>query len=414
MDIIEYLKNRKSELEPMELVHPFAYKDNTFKYSYCFGLGVLAYGTVKSMTELLDEYKNIIDNMKLPSAYEGKIVTDMNSNFEYKINEVFKILDTKEKQYTFTADLLKLCNKSLWSESYAMKICQSYFGIFKFTSEEKEFFIHYNEAARKKDMKEAVRLYHQFIKNGYTISYNLLRYICKDILIEEEYDNLILNSGEKIVIDKPSIIHGQVTVTNGSVLIIKNCEVRINGNILVDGGRIRIDMVRMTVESSNSVSLLTIMNTAKVDINNLELNCNFKCGGIKQTQGYLTINNSMISNTSKAPAILFTGTSLVINGTTLADCLVGGVRVKEQGRLDVDDCDFYHCDAEHGGGIYSNSLSDSRITNSRFTNCIGKYIGGAIYFAYEKYGQEVYRCEYSRCMPEDSVVFNVCEEERPW
>lgn len=411
MDILDYIKNKNKDT--LERIHPFAHKDNVFKYSYCFGLGVLAYGTVKSMKEMLDEYQRILTSIKLPSSYEGKIIGDINDNFDYKINDVFTMLDTKEKQYTFTADLLKLCNYALWSEDYAKKICQNYFAIFKFTSEEKEFFLQYNEATCKKNTEEAIRLYHKFNKDGYTVSYNLLKYICEDILIEDTYDNLILNTGEKFIIDKPSRIHGQVAVTGGSVLIIKNCDVRINGSIMVDGGRIVFNTVKLTVEDCNSDTLIRIQNTAKVNVSALELNCNFKCGAFWQNGGNLAVNNSIILNTDLAPAIRFTGDSLTMNETKLADCLVGGVRVKETGRLMVDDCEFYHCEEEHGGAIYSNSLSDSKITNSRFTNCIGKYLGGAIYFEYEKYGQKVYRCEYNHCLPEDSIVFNACEEEQP-
>lgn len=413
MDILEYLKKRNKELDAVERIHPFAHKDNAFKYSYCFGLGVLAYGTIKSMRELLEEYQRILTSIKLPSSYVGKIVGDMNDNFDYKINDVFKMLDTKEKQYTFTADLLKLCNFSLASEDYAKKVCQNYFAIFRFTSEEKEFFLQYNEAACKKDIQEAIRLYHKFIKDGYLVSYTLLKYICEDILIEDTYENLILNTGEKFIIDKPAKIHGQVVVTGGSVLIIKNCEVRINGSIVVDGGRIVFNTVKLTVEDCNRETLLHIQNTAKVSVNALELNCNFKCGGFLQNRGCLAINNSTIANTDLTPAISFTGDTLIMSETKLADCLAGGIRVKDMGRLAVDNCEFYHCKEEHGGAIYSNSLLDTSISNSKFTNCIGKYLGGAIYFAYEKYGQNVYHCEYNHCLPEDSIVFNVCEEERP-
>ena len=100
-----------------------------------------------------------------------------------------------------------------------------------------------------------------------------------------------------------------------------------------------------------------------------------------------------------------------MNGTTLTDCVNSGVRIKDEGKLIVDDCEFVNCIAEHGGAIYTNSLSDSIITNCRFDNCQGKYLGGAIYFEYEKFGQEIYRCEYNNCTPEDSIVFNECKEE---
>lgn len=411
MEIIDYLKKRDNDLKGNEVVHPFAYKDNMFKYSYCFGLGVLAYGTVKSMTELLGKFNEIVSSIKLPSAYANRIVSDINDNFDYKINDVFVALDTKEKQYTFAADLLKLSNRALWSEEYAQKICNHYFGFFKFSNEEKEFFLQYNEAALKKDVGKAVFLYRKFIQAGYSISYQLLQYICQDILIEETYENLILNTGEKFIIDKPSKIQGQVAVTNGAILIIKNCDIRINGSIMVDGGRIVIDTVKLTVEDCNRDTLLQVSNTARVELNNVELDCNFKCGAIWQEKGSLAINNSIFSNTDLAPAVRFTGNTVVMNGTTLADCLGSGVRIKDEGKLVVDDCDFFHCIAEHGGAIYSNSLSDTVITNSRFNNCQGKYLGGAIYFAYEKFGQEVYRCEYTNCTPEDSIVFNDCKEE---
>ncbi|HEX3022347.1 MAG TPA: right-handed parallel beta-helix repeat-containing protein [Lachnospiraceae bacterium] len=132
---------------------------------------------------------------------------------------------------------------------------------------------------------------------------------------------------------------------------------------------------------------------------------------MNQRLGRLIINNSIISHTDKVRAIEFEGAKLVINGTTLEDCLRGGVQVNRDGMLNIDDCEFYNCKADHGGAIFTDSLYDSTISNSRFTNCVGNYLGGAIYFAYQKYGQFVYRCEYDRCLPDDSILFNQYEEE---
>jgi hypothetical protein len=410
MDILGFLSEKT--IDTNQVTHPFAYKDNKFKYLYCFGLGVMSYGHMKAITETKETFSKILTSIKLPTAYQDKIIVDINNNFDYKINDVFSILDTKEKQYTFTADLLMLSNKTLWAQEYCEKVRINYWSIFKFSSEEKRFFLNYTMAAARKDMAEAVHLYHEFIKEGYRISYTLLKYISEDILLEESYENIHLNAGEKFIIDKPSIIKGDVYIANGAALVVKHTQVKINGSITVDGGRLVINGVRMMVVESSKDTLITINNTARVCIDNLEIDCNFKCGFITQRLGRLIINNSIISHTDKVRAIEFEGAKLVMNGTTLEDCLRGGVQVNRDGILNIDDCEFYNCKADHGGAIFTDSLYDSTISNSRFTNCVGNYLGGAIYFAYQKYGQFVYRCEYDRCLPEDSIVFNQYEEER--
>lgn len=56
-DILGYLKKRQSELEKVS--HPMVRYDDSFRYLYAFGLGVMALGNMKAMKEL-QEYFDVI------------------------------------------------------------------------------------------------------------------------------------------------------------------------------------------------------------------------------------------------------------------------------------------------------------------------------------------------------------------
>lgn len=408
MDLIGFLREKKSELNSEE--HPFAYTDSTFKYIYCFGLGVLSYGNMKAINETKVYFDLILNNIRLHQNDKNRIIIDINNNFDYKINSVFDALDTKEKQYTFATDLFMLSGNTLWSQSYCEQVRDIYLNIFKFTHYEKDFFEQFCNKAKKKEIDNARLIYEEFMKNGYTVSYQLLKYMYPDFLLEEKFGDILLENGEQLIIDKPTKIVGNIIVKNGASLLIKSEKVKIEGSIRVDEGRIEIKKSNIQVLSCKNMSFLEISNSALVIIEDSIIDCNFNCGLLKQQDGYLVINHSQLLHTKNEYAILFSGKHLQVNGTTMEDCLGGGIKVIEEAILNIDDCEFYNCVSQHGGGIYSDSLYEASITNTKFKNCKAKYIGGAIYFAYKKYGQDVYYCQFIDCLPEASNTFNCYKE----
>ncbi|ROR28185.1 parallel beta helix pectate lyase-like protein [Mobilisporobacter senegalensis] len=409
MDLLNLLKVQKCDT--ITNSHPFAYADASFKYIYCFGLGVLALGHMKAIAETKKSFDELLENIRLHPNQQDRIIIDINNNFDYKITEVFKVMDTKEKQYAFAGDLIQLSNNTLWAQIYCENVTNHYMSVFHFTKMERQFLIDFISLTHKNNMKEAIKLYRKFVKGGYHISYELLRYLSGGFLIEESFENLILDQGETLVIDKPTYIHGHVIIRNGASLILNGAEVNINGSIYVESGKISIQYSNISVEDTNEKYLIRILNCAVVKIEDSEINCNFKCGMIQQEKGFLIVNNSKILHTKSERAIHFDGANLTMNGTMIEDAMNGGVQILNRSSANIDDCSFYHCESEHGAAVYCDSLSDTRISNCRFRSCNAKYIGGAVYFAYKKYGQEIYSCEYIKCNPQDSIVFNDFTQE---
>ncbi|BCN30251.1 right-handed parallel beta-helix repeat-containing protein [Anaeromicropila herbilytica] len=405
MDLFGFLKEKKTEENI--IIHPFVHTEHTFKYLYCFGIGVLTCGHMKAMTELKEPFSKMLQNIDLSENYGDRIIIDINNNFDYKINDVFRILDTKERQYTFAADLFLLSSTASWSKSYCHNVIEVYMNIFKFSKEERDFFEQFALASKKNQLEQARVIYQIFIQNGYTISYKLLQYMCYNFELKEQLGDIVLEKGESFVIDKPTVMNGNIFVRNGSKLTIDGGELKINGYIFVDGGKLEIHDAKIQVTNCSSNTLIKATNIAMITILGTTIDCNSKCGVILQDAGHLVIRDSKLKNTKLSAGIEFKGKSITLEDSTLEDCVNGGMIVIEEAIMKVSNSTFYNCEADHGGAIFFDSLYDGLINSCVFKNCRAKYIAGAVYFANKKYGQEIINCEFSQYSPENSAIENV-------
>ena len=92
----------------MEKHHPFWKKNALFQYTYCFGLGVMSMGHMKSIMETQDFFEDILRAIRLPESKWQQIFFDLNNHFEEWIDKVFALLRGKEEQYCFTLDLYRI------------------------------------------------------------------------------------------------------------------------------------------------------------------------------------------------------------------------------------------------------------------------------------------------------------------
>ena len=60
-EFLNHLKKRQSELERIN--HPMIRYEDSFRYLYVFGLGVMALGNMKAMMELQNYFDEILDKL---------------------------------------------------------------------------------------------------------------------------------------------------------------------------------------------------------------------------------------------------------------------------------------------------------------------------------------------------------------
>ena len=404
MDVLGYLKSRQNELERVN--HPLSGRSVAFRYLYSFGVGILALGSMKSITDLQEQYEYFLECIALPREQRDRILPDLNNRFEFRLTECMKILRTKEVQYCFMTDLYKLYNLAMWSLEYCTQVIENFVQIFHMSENEIEFFQSFNRAAVQRNLEEARRIYRRFQQEGLDISYETLQYFYPGFEESDTYSDVVVELGKTLIIDKPTVIQGNIRVERGGSLLFRRAEVRMSGSIFVDGGRIQMQNTKILVEECDAPVFLSIKDAAVVRVENSAIDCNFCCGFLRQNSGRLFITESEFSHSDGRRMISFSGIDARILHSSFIQGRKGFLKLSGSARLEMMQCDFLDCYEEYGGSIYSDSVDDVVIQECSFRNCRAKYLGAAIYFKYQKLGQVVKDCVHRMCVPEESQVFN--------
>ena len=173
-EFLNHLKKRQSELERIN--HPMIRYEDSFRYLYVFGLGVMALGNMKAMMELQNYFDEILDKLCISKKNMEQVIIDINNYFDFRLTECIDKLKEKEVQYCFILDLYKMYQLTLWSQDYCEKILDYYQQIFRFSDIERKFFEGFSDCSSKKDVDRATEMYTAFRKKGYEIRYSILTY----------------------------------------------------------------------------------------------------------------------------------------------------------------------------------------------------------------------------------------------
>ncbi len=404
MALLDFLKEKKSEIQMG--IHPLEAESDEFKYLYCFGLATSFCKNEQLYKEVRFIFEIIIDLLGLHENYKTRILQDVEKDFDYRIYQVFEAMDTKEKKYSFFIDLIRMEFMTLWGQEYFQKVMDVYMEVFGITKTEKDFLQKFWQCAQKHEMEMAISLYREFNKNGYYISFKLLTYMYPTLVLKDNFGSMVIEAGEKLILDKPTSIKGNIQVRNGGSLVIHGAAVSLQGKILVDGGRLDIRKSRIQIKEIEGGFGINISNSAVTSIEDTRIIGNYLCGLIKQEGGHLIIRNSELRCAGKERAITFSGKSMSLLRVTMEDCQNGAVENSGNSRLLAKGCQFSECVAEHGGAIHSDSMEDVRINQCTFRRCKAGFLGAAVYFSYKKYGQFVTDCVLEDCEPEENILYN--------
>lgn len=405
MALLDLLKEKKNETKVG--IHPFVSEDDSFKYLYCFGLGVMAVGSQRVYKDAKPIFEAILDALQMHENYKVRILEACLRDFDLHINDVFEAMNTKEKQYCFLGDLLRMSAITSWGKGYCDEVINIYGEAFGITKEEFTFLRNFWSFSIKKQSEEAVLCYNQFRKCGYYISFKILSYLYPSIILKEKYKNLVIEAGEKVIMDKPTSIFGTVYIRNGGSLMIHGGAISLYGTIIVEGGRLDIRNSRIQIkEKERKEAAILIEDCGVIFIEHSRILGNYSCGLLNQKKGHLIIRDSKLMYADKMAAVEFTGKSFTMKRVVMEECKKGGIRNSESSRLTINSCQFISCIADHGGAIHSDTTEDVRILNSDFLKCRAEFIAPAIYFSYKKYGQVVKDCTYLECEPQENLVYN--------
>ena len=375
----------------MEKHHPFWKKNSSFQYTYCFGLGVMSMGHMKSIMETQDFFEEILRAIHLPES----------------VDKVFALLRGKEEQYCFTLDLYSLLRRAAWAKEYCSAVLEDYLQVFQFSGAERAFFQEFDKCMRDQNEKGAREAVQKFSEEGYHIRYDFLTWFYPRFYMEKQYHGMRIRDGETVVLDCPTIIHGDIEVDKGGSLLIHGADMQMDGRVVVHGGRFQADHGHIEITECISDYWLSIEGAAVVMLTDTSVDCKGKCGLLKQTTGYLLINDGWIRRTAGARAISFEGDAVRIHNTHFSMCADGMVSIQGSASAELVNCEFQEGTAEYGGAVYADTIHDVLLEQCTFQSCRAKYLAAAVYFKFQKLGQRVENCQCMDCDPPENVFFNV-------
>lgn len=391
----------------MDRHHPYWKRDHMFKYTYCFGLGVMSMGHMKSITETQDYFYEIMEAICLPKEEWKQIFDDLNNRFEEWIDRVFLLLGGRQEQYCFLLDLYSILKRTCWAKEYCREILNDYLQVFQLSDAEKIFFENFYDAMQSADLEKAVQAVNVMNDNGYYIRYDFLTWFYPGFYMEEKRTGIRVRDGETVVLDRPVSIIGDIEVDKGGSLLIQGADIKMDGRIIVHGGRFQIDHGHVEIVKCKGDYWLSLEGTAVVVMTDTAIDCGFQCGVVWQTSGRLMIRDCWFRRSASGRMIHFSGRTIRIMDSHFSEAKAGTVRLEGTSRGIIEGCDFQDSYAEYGGAIYSDTIHDVLIQRCTFERCEARYLAAAVYFKYQKLGQQVTDCNCMACNPVQDPFFNV-------
>ena len=215
--------------------------------------------------------------------------------------------------------------------------------------------------------------------------------VCTQEMLDREQDVYLTDRYE---------IREDLIVKKGMRLVIDHAEVRIYGNIAVEGGELRIESSKIIRKSNSHRAGVNIHHQGgKVLMRDSNVDCRNLGMFLRAENGSVAIVDSQINQTSRGAAIRFWGEKIQVKHCQFSECYSpenGGALMLRGGKGKVEKCSFQDCESGRGGAIYA--VSGITIEDCEFTHCLVADYGAAIFYDAPIQGQ-IKNCIYQDCHP---------------
>lgn len=373
--------------------HPMRERSAAYRYRYCFGLGVLAMGNMRAITELQPYYERLLRQLLPDQDQYAQIITDINNDLERHLELVRQTVCDRVDQCCFLLDVYKMCLMAVWSVDYCQAIFDQYVIMFQISKREREFICAFGEAAAKQDQTLAAEQYERYEQLGGCMPFAVLRYIYPDFLWKQTRKGFTVHTGETIYLHGKQIIDGDILVETGATLWCEEAEITMDGAIRVQGGRVHFQNCKICVENCSQKYFITMTAGSSIMLTATVLDCQSLCGAIYQQKGSLLVKDSRLCRSARVPLVHFAGEYAEFQNTGLQNGLEGLLVFEDPAKVYIHNCRFVNGTRDYGGAIYSETFGSVRIRQCQFVECHAKYLGAAVYFQNYRCEQTISGCE---------------------
>lgn len=211
----------------------------------------------------------------------------------------------------------------------------------------------------------------------------------------------LLEEQKHIRIVEQCVINEDLVLKHGMKLHFDHAQVRILGNILLEGGELIIENTKLIRKGKAHRACINMKDVAsRILIRDSSFDCRNLGMLIRAEAGTLLMSNSEIMQTNRGAAIRFWGNELRVENCRFIHCYShedGGAIMVRTPNATICKCQFEHCEAKRGGAIFA--VEGCQIVDCKFRLCVVAEYGAAIFY-HGLVRANVHHLSYHNCLPE--------------
>lgn len=310
-------------------------------------------------------------------------------------------LQTKRERYLLLLDILNVSYREGELSEREKESIHTMAKVFQVSGEETILLMEFIKAANEENVPLCREILHRMHLNQMDLSPLDLKYYITRLWETMDCTNEMLQEQKIVRIVDRCRISQDIVLHKGMKLILDHAEVRVYGNILLDGGELQIEdskVIRKGDAHRACINIKSVYST--VVIKNSQLDCRNMGMLVRAEAGKLEVVNCTISHTTKGAAIRFWGNEILVDRTTFSDCYSpedgGAIMIRTPNGV-VKNCRFVRCEAQRGGALFA--VEGNQIHHCEFYRCCVAEFGAAIFY-HGLVRANVHHLGYRECCPE--------------
>ncbi len=381
--------------------HPLYQKPSTYK---------ILYGAVVFMQAELNCLSNPLNNFELERLLVSGFrleSDDMPKVLRYSkekstvIDQLMQEFKTEREKYLLLLDIINvsLCdNKIPEREDESIQLFARLFGV---PSEALGLLREFAQNAQAENVSACREILHRMHLHEMELTTLDVKYYIVCLWETMECTQAMLDAQGEVRIVERCQIKEDLVLEDGMRLVFDHAEVRIHGNILLNGGELVI-VDSKVIRKGDSHRACVNMKSARsrIRVVNSEIDCRNLGMFIRAEAGNLLVQKSLIYRTTRGAAIRFWGNAIRVIDTEFIECYSpedgGAIMIRTPDAV-VSGCRFNRCEAKRGGAVFA--VEGNQIVNCSFKKCFVPEYGAAVF--YHGFARaNVHHLQYQSCNPE--------------
>lgn len=317
------------------------------------------------------------------------------------IDYLVQNLESDREKYLLMLDIINVSirkDKIQEKEKESIQLFSKMFGV---SSEALVLLKEFALNAQEDDDVKCREILHRMHIQNMELSMVDMKYYIINLWKTVECTQEMLDQEREVRIVERCQIREDLILERGMRLVFDHAEVRVHGNILLNGGELIIEDSKVIRKGDSHRACINMKAvSSRILISNSEMDCRNLGMLIRAEAGELKIRKSLIYKTTRGAAIRFWGNSIWVIDTEFQECYSpedgGALMIRTPDGI-VRGCRFRRCEARRGGAIFA--VEGNQITNCHFEECCVAEFGAAIFY-HGFVRANVHHLQYQSCCPE--------------